>query len=35
MTNPYLTDPCTKAKLILTDFLVQTIIYHYLTVTNV
>ena len=33
MINLYLTDPCTNADVILTDFLMQINIYKYVTVT--
>ena len=33
MINPFLIDSFTNAKLILIDFLIQTNIYQYLTVT--
>ena len=33
MINPYLTDPCTNAKLTLTDFSISVSIYQHLTVT--
>ena len=33
MINPYLTDPCTNAKLTLTDFSISISIYQHLTVT--